>query len=195
MEEIEFKIKYGGAEKYKVVDYCLNNGFEYKGASVQRDIYLTPSHRNITEDDEAIRVRHESGPGKWTLTYKGKNKSLSFHDREELETAVDNGEALLSILAQMDFRVILEIEKTRELYSSDSYGICIDEVKGLGTYIEIEYLSGESGIDRDKIKREMEATVAGIGLDEYRYESRNYLYLLFKQLMKQNNKEGEHNGY
>ena len=198
MEEIEFKVKYGGAEKYKVIDYCLDNGYEYQGASVQRDIYLTPSHRNITDDDEAIRVRYDSGAGKWALTYKGRNKSRAFHDREELETAVGNGEALLAILARLDFKVILEIEKTRETYSSDSYSICLDEVKGLGTYLEIEYLSSENGINREKIKDEMEAAIAGIGLDDYRYESRNYLYLLMEQLMKQNkqnNKEGEHNGY
>ena len=255
MEEFELKIKYDEAEKHKIVDFCLGKGFEYKGLSGQRDIYLTPPHRNIFDDDEAIRLRYESGsggagepgetgrtgepgesgragkpgePGKWTLTWKGRNRapdcgpgapgspgapgghrdgldpSVSgsfvgpdlpasgsqadpgppggYHQREELETPVGDGEALLSILSRIDFKIVLEVEKTRATYNSGPYTFCIDEVKGLGSYLEIEYLSNNDIIiDKETVKKQMEESVQKIGLCDYCVESNNYLFLLMTQ--------------
>ena len=103
----------------------------------ERDIYYKSPHRDFRETDEALRLRYAGGS--CTLTYKGKKKrEFRLKAREELNCVVESGEMMELILSRLGFSPAAEVEKWREYYSYRGATVSLDEVKGLGSFVEIE---------------------------------------------------------
>ncbi len=107
----------------------------------EHDIYYNAPDRDFGTTDEALRLRFtEDG---CLLTYKGpKMKEFRLKAREELNTGVESGNVMGTILERLGFHAVAEVEKWREYYEYRGALVSLDEVKGLGTYVEIEALSG-----------------------------------------------------
>ena len=88
-----------------------------------------------------LRVRCEGG--KSLLTYKGPALPGLIKIREEHETVVADGAALLTILESLGLHVWFRYEKYREEFSADDVVIAIDETP-VGVFVEIE--GGEDAI-------------------------------------------------
>jgi len=107
------------------------------GVEYQRDVYYASSYRDFGETDEALRVRY--GDGITILTYKGpKLATHGLKAREEINVRVNPGEDLEKILQRLGYSPVYTVEKKRERYERVGIEISLDEVKGLGTYVEIE---------------------------------------------------------
>jgi adenylate cyclase class 2 len=107
------------------------------GIDVQRDVYYASPCRDFGRTDEALRVRY--GEREIVLTYKG--PKLARHGlkaREEVNVSVNSGKDLEIILQHLGFIPAYTVEKKRERYEWAGVEISLDEVKGLGTFIEIE---------------------------------------------------------
>jgi adenylate cyclase class 2 len=103
----------------------------------ERDIYYNAPHRDFSITDEALRLRYAGGS--CTLTYKGKKMSeYRLKAREELICGVDPGETTELILQRLGFFKVAEVEKWREYYSYRGATVSLDEVTGLGSFVEIE---------------------------------------------------------
>jgi len=103
----------------------------------ERDLYYNAPHRDFGTTDEALRLRYAGGT--CTLTYKGKKKTeYRYKAREELNCGVDSGEILEQILQRLGFFRVAEVEKWREYFSYRGATVSLDEVKGLGSFVEIE---------------------------------------------------------
>jgi adenylyl cyclase CyaB, putative len=111
--------------------------FSYTGRVVQRDVYYTSPCRDFGESDEALRVRYEGT--EVILTYKGpKLRAHGLKAREEVNIPVPSGKDLEVLLERLGFIPAFTVEKRRERYDGDGVEISLDEVTGLGTFIEIE---------------------------------------------------------
>lgn len=110
----------------------------------EHDIYYNAPDRDFGITDEALRLRFtEEG---CLLTYKGpKMREFKLKAREELNTIVESGNVMGSILERLGFVAVAEVEKWREYYEYRGALVSLDEVKGLGTYVEIEAPSGATG--------------------------------------------------
>lgn len=174
MQEIEAKLKIGADEKNKILDFCHKNNFVKHEPMVECDVYLSPGHKNIMKEDKALRVRRQGD--RWKLTYKEANRSKLIQDREEIELEVDDGKKLLQIFEKLDFCSILEVYKERTYYTKENISICMDDVRGLGEYAEIEILDSEksAGGDEKQIWRILEE----MGLGKVQTERKTYLELL-----------------
>jgi adenylate cyclase class 2 len=106
----------------------------------ERDVYYNAPDRDFASTDEALRLRYtEEG---CVLTYKGpKIKDYRLKAREELNTGVESGNVTERILQRLGYVRVAEVEKTREYYDYRGALVCLDEVKDLGLYIEIEAAS------------------------------------------------------
>jgi len=107
---------------------------------VQRDTYYDAPHRSFADTDEALRVRredHEDGT-ETRLTYKGPLVDEVSKSREEAETAVGDAEALATALERLGFEPAATVEKRRERYAVEGYTVVLDEVSGVGEFVEIE---------------------------------------------------------
>ena len=103
----------------------------------ERDVYFNAPDRDFGITDEALRLRYSDG--KAVLTYKGpKRKEYRFKAREELSTIVESGSDTELILERLGFTRVAEVEKWREYYSYKGALVSLDDVSGLGHFIEIE---------------------------------------------------------
>ncbi|MEM4928339.1 MAG: class IV adenylate cyclase, partial [Acidilobaceae archaeon] len=94
--------------------------------------------RNFLVTDEALRIR-QRGDGVIELTYKGpREKSLDYKGRLELTTVVADENSLREILEALGFRSAIVVIKKRRSYGKNGVEISLDEVDGLGCFIEIE---------------------------------------------------------
>ncbi|MBC7117953.1 MAG: class IV adenylate cyclase [Methanobacteriaceae archaeon] len=102
----------------------------------QEDIYFNAPHKDFKVTDEALRIRKT--PTKTLLTYKGPKIDEKSKTRQEIETEIPNPQKMTKILECLGFKKAYKVVKEREIYQLDDFTVTIDNVKGLGTYIEIE---------------------------------------------------------
>jgi len=113
---------------------------EFEGRVEQADTYFDAPHRDFATTDEALRVRRETVGGETSarITYKGPLVDAESKTRAEIETGVDNGEDATAIFEQLGFEAAATVEKTRERYAYEEYTVVLDDVTGLGEYVEVE---------------------------------------------------------
>lgn len=131
------------------------------GTVTQRDSYYDAPHRSFVETDEALRVREETGAGADTdadadgsvtrLTYKGPLVDEVSKSRREHETAVADGEAMAAALEALGFEPAAVVEKRRERYAVDGLTVVLDEVTGVGQFLEIETESDQLEAARGEV--------------------------------------------
>ena len=76
------------------------------------------------------------------VTYKGpKIRKYGLKAREELNFAVESGEAFETMLVRLGFTRTTEVNKWRENYTLGTASISLDTVDELGTFTEIEVIA------------------------------------------------------
>jgi adenylate cyclase, class 2 len=109
----------------------------------EHDVYFNAPHRDFGQTDEALRVRY--GDDKIIVTYKGaKIQGFEFKAREEINVIVENGPRFEDILERLGFRRTAIVDKMREYYRYDEASIALDDVQGLGFFVEIELTGDET---------------------------------------------------
>ena len=85
-----------------------------------------------------------------TLKIEGQTKLAS----DEYEFVVDDGNAARQMLTALGWQKVITIDKVRLESKTEDYTICIDEVTGLGLFIELEVLTEDSA-DVKNIQQQM----------------------------------------
>lgn len=111
------------------------------GRRLQEDALLDTEDEDLRRKRCVLRVRMENGKSR--LTYKGPVQAAGVDPREELETVVGDGEALVSVFAQLGLHVWFRYEKYREEFAHEDVIVAIDETP-VGVFVEIE--GSEQGI-------------------------------------------------
>jgi len=142
MYEVELKIR---ADHDAVRNRLREAGAERIGAVVQVDTYFDHPGREFAATDEAVRVRRErpvdapsDEPESAELTYKGPLVDDVSKTREEVETGLEDGDAAVTILDRLDFSAAATVRKERERFALSGYTVTLDEVDGLGSFLEVE---------------------------------------------------------
>jgi adenylate cyclase class 2 len=171
MLEIEVKIRVD--ELGPVRSRLIEAGASGPERAHERDIYYNASDRDFARTDEALRIRYSGDH--CVLTYKGaKLTGYSAKAREELSTSVESGLVLEQILERLGFQRTAEVEKTREYYRFRNASVALDEVKGLGEFVEIERCTIGEGHD---LQREIVEIARELGIHGEPIRS-SYLELL-----------------
>ncbi|MDR5674170.1 Adenylate cyclase, class 2 (thermophilic) [Halalkaliarchaeum sp. AArc-CO] len=162
----------------------------------QTDTYYDAPHREFAETDEALRIRRvrhldsdcerarspESDPrhdDDVTLTYKGPLVDDVSKTRVERETGVDDGDELNSILSVLGFDPTATVEKRRELFTVDGYTVTLDDVSGLGEFVEVEREAVEADIE--EVREGAIDVLESLGLDPEDAIRTSYLELLLER--------------
>ena len=142
MMEYEVKIRVAGLGPVRARLAAL--GIRPGSRLTERDLYFNAPDRDFGTTDEALRIRStEAGA---TLTYKGPKLGLArVKAREELIVAIDRPGAMEEILARLGFTRTAAVEKERESYPVEGCSVALDEVRGLGSFVEIEAPAGMAG--------------------------------------------------
>uniref|UniRef100_A0A7C3MBQ7 Class IV adenylate cyclase n=1 Tax=Archaeoglobus fulgidus TaxID=2234 RepID=A0A7C3MBQ7_ARCFL len=129
--EVEVKFPYSrdAEEKVRKIAKPVAEKFEH-------DVYFSHPCRDFALTDEAIRIRRDAEG--ITLTYKGPKVDAETKSREEIKVRVDDFDAASRIFEKLGFKPVAEVKKIRRIYGFEDAIICIDDVEGLGKFVEIE---------------------------------------------------------
>ncbi|RQW80308.1 MAG: class IV adenylate cyclase [Methanothrix sp.] len=109
------------------------------------DLYFNSPQRDFKKTDEALRIRiKEEGP---RLTYKGPKLDGETKSRKELTVKIDDLVQMRGILESLGFVLSAEVKKRRTKYSYGRAIFALDEVEGLGSFLEIEAQIDAQGND------------------------------------------------
>ena len=138
--EREIKLRFGSADEARAKILAFG-ATPLHGRRLQEDALLDTEDEMLRRERATLRVRSEGG--KSLLTYKGPVLPGLIKIRDEYETVVADGAALLTILESLGLHVWFRYEKYREEFSADDIVIAIDETP-VGVFVEIE--GGEDAI-------------------------------------------------
>jgi len=107
----------------------------------ERDLYFNAPGRDFGKTDEALRIRTTAEGS--SLTYKGPRLGLTgVKAREEIIVPIGSGDAMAKLLERLGFTRTTAVEKDRVTYRVEGTYVALDEVKGLGSFVEIEAPAG-----------------------------------------------------
>ena len=147
MKEIELKAQYDSSKRPELEQHLKKQGFQEIRSFTQQDENFNHPERDFQKTDEALRIRREQrndGTSHCCITYKGANDSLIGQSRRELETRVEDEHKMRQILLALGFRSAAEVKKRRKEYKKEDLTVCLDELDGLGNYIELEVVLPET---------------------------------------------------
>jgi len=179
MREVEIKLRVPDLDalEKKLTDAGLTISKEitqhdvvYSHVDDKRD-YLDAYEGHI-----AIRIRNEDDVNKLTL----KRQRTHELDNDEYETKVEDGEVMHQILLTLGWKPAVEVKKTRKKGKLGEYEVCLDNVEGLGTFMELEKMTNDANSDAEVIRKELFEAVKPFGLTETDEEKLGYDTQLFK---------------
>lgn len=172
--------------KYRVTDFspieAILADFEpcWREPVEQRDLYFAHPARDFAATDEALRLRVVGEEN--CVTYKGPRIDATTKTRREIEIPLaagrENAAGFCEILKLLGFKPVREVRKVRRAACLTLGGwpveIALDEVDGLGRFVEIE-LTAQTG-SLDDARQALDKTAEELGLTDGVRES--YLELL-----------------
>jgi adenylate cyclase, class 2 len=175
---IEVEVKAHVTDFEDVKEKLTEIGAEKIGTEHQMDVYFNAPHRDFAQTDEALRIREipENGGKRIILTYKGAKLDGVSKTRKEIEVDVSDSEKMASILGNIGFRAAANVEKDRVIYLFNDSLISLDQVKKVGSFVEIEKEAKEDEDFKNAVDEIFE-TYKKLGIEEG-FERRSYLELM-----------------
>lgn len=116
------------------------------------------------------------------MTYKGPKRVGTVKMREEIEVPLAPGQAegAARLFVALGYRPTATIEKRRAIYSLSrgdfELHICLDSLAGIGEFVEVEIVAGESELAN--AEKAVNAVAAELGLTQS--EPRAYLRMVLE---------------
>jgi len=174
MIEVEVKVKSGDD-----VERRINSlGGMLIGVEEHIDIYFNHSSRDFKDTDEALRLRKVNSHAE--LTYKGPRIGSISKTREELTLVVDSFNTCREMLKKLSFIEFIELSKIRKIYRIDEFKINLDDVRGLGKYLEVE-AEASSISDIPNVEGKIRKILEKLGFREEQFIKKSYLELLLEK--------------
>lgn len=181
---IEVEIKMPIADLDTIKRKLLKMGFKETAILEERDTYFDNRQGDIKANGEALRVRetkdHLTGESRAQINFKGKKLDTCTMTREELETGVEDGEICRNILQAIGYvPVAPEVIKDRTVMQKESITACLDNVHGLGRFLELEILA-DSEEEKDAALERIENILNSLGYQISDTVRMSYLSMLQK---------------
>ncbi len=185
MLEIEIKAKCPRSPDE--IGQALNAlGFERQETREEIDIYFNGNDRDFRKTDEALRLRSArllpDGASEAFITYKGPKLDDRSQTRREIEVAVGHLNDMKLLLEQLGYQAIFTVKKQRRHYRRDSVTACVDQVEGLGNYLELEQLS-QTMEARGETVEQLLALLDRLHISRDNLTRKSYLELLMISMM------------
>lgn len=176
MKEVEIKIKIENPEKVRKIleDY----GCVFSEPITQQDVVYVPEHITTLPTPigvNVLRIRHQQN--KTILTLK-RRESANMLSKLEHELEISDAGQMETIIKLLGFNQISDITKTRCKCKINGYEICLDDVKGLGQFLEMEKLTDEN---EDETQAAMIQFLLSLNIDTEQRMDVGYDVLAFRK--------------
>ena len=174
--ELKFPVADLRAFSQKLIDLAV----AVSPAREEIDLYFAHPARDFAQTDEALRLRRRGDAN--YVTYKGPKIDATTKTRREIELPLAPGPESLAawtaLLEAVGFRPAGEVRKSRRTAVVPWQGrraeASLDEVDGLGTFVEFELVVEEGEVEAAKVCIQSLARSFGLAQGE----RRSYLELL-----------------
>lgn len=139
MQEIEIKFRVENIEKIK--EQLYKKGCIFSEELNQKDTVFLPDIKDSSHGEGKIFVRIREVNKKVEITLKKQSNKMV--QSKEIEFGVTNYESAYDFLETLGLEKWVTVEKKRITTKYKDFNICIDEVKRLGSFIEIEIITSE----------------------------------------------------
>lgn len=196
MIEVEIKIKLSDNpdELSKIVNLLERDGFHLGTITRETDVYFNSKTRDFRKTDEALRLRRTENLGSGYLiadnelsdgevevlseiTYKGKKLDDISMSRLELSSRIVDYDDMKAILEALGYYPVTPVVKKRKYYHGEEMVACIDDVEGLGNYMELEIIVDDES-KREKALGLIEKQLERLGLSMEDTTTISYLSML-----------------
>lgn len=168
---IEVEFKYWSPGNDKVEKALARLGAKKISEETMEDVYFSHPGRDFGKTDEALRLRNKSDGVE--LSYKGPRMKIErAKAREEINLKIDNALSAQRIVERLGFTEICTVKKKRISYRLEKLRIDVDNVEGLGEFVELEILTESPEMSEELFG----LATKELGLD--RPEPKTYLELI-----------------
>lgn len=160
MKEIEIKARIRHPEE--VVKKLGGMGCPFSNSIRQTDTVYTKIVGNVEEyltNDHYLRIREKSD-GRFVFTFK-KPLSKTVLTKAEYETEIKDAKEFEQALLHMGYKPANKVIKKRRTGYINDIEICIDEVVGLGSFIEVEKKTDQ---DETEVRKELNSFLDTLGV-------------------------------
>lgn len=172
MPFLNVEIKASCSNSAFIRQYLLDNEAEFKGIDNQTDIYF-----NVPNG----RLKLRQGNIENNLIYYERiNQDGPKHSHFNL-VAVPDSEKVKEILSQ-SLGIKIVVKKVREIYFMENVKFHIDEVPGLGSFMEIEASNKYADLPMEKLQKQCEFYMRELNIKEEDLVAASYSDMLMKLL-------------
>ena|SRR3989344_3746852 len=178
MKEIEVKAKITNIESLN--ERLTNLGCQFGSSLIQEDVIFLPigvEFSEIVKGTPVVRIRNSNNI--ITLTLKKRVISENELIKLEKEVIVSDKQMVIEVVEQMGFHEVVRVEKTRIECKYEEMTICIDNIVGLGHFIEVEKLS-ENEKD-EKIQDYLFNFLQSLGINSENRVTKGYDTLIYEK--------------
>lgn len=167
MKEIEIliKVKSSKEEALKALEV-----FHFEGIKKTLDIYFYDALRQDLKADEKGRLnacfRLRQKDGKNTIAYKVDHfEGEEWSHSDEYETEFNDFETMMQIVDKLGLKEFVRIDNEKHTFLTDEYEIVLEDVKGLGLFMEIEKLSEVTDDKVSETKEEIREFIKSLAIN------------------------------
>jgi adenylate cyclase, class 2 len=172
MSHNNIEIKARCADASFIRNYLLQNNARFIGVDEQTDTYFNTANG---------RLKMRQGPIENALIYYNReNKSGPKLSEVKLLPLHENAELLKEILTKAN-RVKVVVKKKREIWFINNVKFHIDEVEGLGSFVEIEAIDTDGSLGMEKITEQCYFYLTAFAINEQDLLTHSYSDLLMNQ--------------
>ena len=138
--QFEIEIKTRIKNKKRLLAKFALLGIRKKNKKHYVDIYFSPKKgkRFIFPKNPKMRIRKDLTSGTASFEYHLPSGIYGGHERE---IEISDGDMMDVILKHLDFVEEVRVDKIRSYYEYKNFNVYIDEVKGLGSFLEVEIMN------------------------------------------------------
>ncbi len=137
MQEIEIKFRIEKLDEIK--SRLLKSGCVFGEELKQKDTIFLPNLKDTTNGEGKLFIRIRSVNGKTELNLK--KRSSNIMQSKEIEFEVSDFDNAKDFLNTLNLEEWVTVEKKRVTTKYKGFNICMDEVKRLGSFVEIEIIT------------------------------------------------------
>lgn len=177
MKEVEVKAKVSDLSKIRTL--LEKKGVQFSDTVIQKDIIyceekVLPRFGEFMSGSVFLRIRDTGDKVYFTLK-KSESNEL---DSVERETIISDLKQMEDAILLMGYVEGARVNKMRRTGKYGDYEICLDEVEGLGSFIEVEVISDK---DASILQSEMFSFLEKLGIKKEDQVLKGYDTMLFNQ--------------
>ncbi|MEV7872304.1 class IV adenylate cyclase [Streptomyces sp. NPDC088124] len=160
MREIE--VKYAVPDREALLLALKSRGVALSEPVRQDDQAYAPAGWTPGDGKRGVPfVRLRTVEGRHTFTLK--RPDLNEQSCTERETVVEDRDQMHEAIMLMGYAPTVRVAKHRRIGVLDGAELCVDDLEGVGTFLELERIVSEEA-DEASVQTELAAVVAGLGI-------------------------------